>query len=173
MKDRLTVWAVILLLSPAPLVYFLSDSPSYSYYSDDVGGVIISFKRVTERRSLCDEEELEEFKKEAKLRRPHMQRADRVCGSRERVPLRLKVWIDGETALDKQIVPSGIRQDSATYVYEKFILPLGSHAIKVAIKDTRDGDETFGHSFEGTVTLESRDKVVIGFDSVSERFSKS
>lgn len=173
MKDRLTVWAVILLLSPAPLIYFLSDSPSYRYYGEDVGGVIISFKRVTERRSLCDEEELEQFRKEAKLRRPHMQRADRVCGSRERVPLRLKVWIDGETALDKEIIPSGIRQDSATYVYEKFVLPLGAHTIKVAMKDTRDDAEEFDHSFEGTVTLESRDKVVIDFDSVTERFFKS
>lgn len=167
-KDRLTIPAILLLLSPVVLIYFLSTWPTYRYHAEDDAALLVSFKKVTDRVHLCDEEELQEFKAASKERRPHMQRADRICGSRERVPLGLYVWIDGEQALGKEIMPSGIRNDSPVYVYEEFIIPKGEHKVKVAIKSTRGEDTEYDFVFEDTFTFSGLDKIVIDYDPIEE-----
>ena len=170
MKERLSFPAVLILLIPLVFIYFLSTSPSYRYFDEDDAGFLISFKKTTDRVHLCDDEELSRFKEAAKHRRKHMQKVDRICGSRERVPLKLKVWIDDKVVLDKKIMPSGVNQDSSTYVYQEFIFPKGKHKIRIAMKGSRGDDPEFDYFFEDTILFSSRQRTVVDFDTVEEKF---
>ncbi len=142
----------------------------YMYHTEDQSELVISFMKTTKRVRLCDEQELKEFKEKASKRRKHMQREGRECGSRERVPLKIKVWINGGQTLDKLVRPSGFGRDGVTFVYERFGLKQGDHQIKVAMVDHRKDKSGFDYPFEKTLNFESRRIVVVDFDSAIDEF---
>ncbi|MBI4665066.1 MAG: hypothetical protein HY751_01515 [Nitrospinae bacterium] len=167
---RLNIIGLIILMAPALAVGVFSDWPGYRFNAEDTMGVIVSFKKVTDRVHLCDEKELAEFHAQAEKRLKHMRRANAECGSRERVPLQLVIWIDGALKAELEVIPAGIRRDGACYVYRRFILPAGEHEIKVAMKDSvGDGDE-YDYEYKTTVNGQARRAVVISFESGKESF---
>jgi hypothetical protein len=69
---------------------------------------------------------------------PHM-RPGEICEGRF-LPFRLRVEIDGEGALDREILPAGARRDRPVYVYEDLQLEPGTHDLVVRF-EVADGTE--------------------------------
>ncbi len=163
-SNRLSIAGVLVLLSPAILVYFFSTTPSYTYHEEDEAMLVVSFKKTTEKVTLCDEAELKKFKETAKGRRKHMRKNRGKCGSRERVPMEMVVNIDSEEKLRKLVDPSGLRSDGVVYIYERFYLTPGEHRLVVSTRDYREDEETEIQTFDQTVSIGPQRIVVIEFD---------
>ncbi len=168
-NERLSLPAILILVAPVLLIGFFSTSPAYEYNKPDDSMLIVSFKKSTMRLTLCTQEELKKFKAVAKSRRKHMQRASRVCGSRERAPLALTIWLDGKKVTDKHIFPSGLRNDGLVFVYDRFKLPKGNHKVKINISDHRKDGSGEAVSFSENIKFAEREVVVVEYDKGSNK----
>lgn len=84
-------------------------------------------------------------KEEAAKRLPHMR--NQVNLTRERVPVRLRVTVDG-TVLHEHAYPAkGLSHDGPSLALERFPITPGTHDIMVALDDTGDG--AFAHVWQG------------------------
>lgn len=175
-KDkRLPFGGALMLMTPIVFIYFFSTSPQYTFFQENEAELVVSFKKTTARVHLCDEEELAEFKAEAKSRRKHMRRAGRVCGSRERFPLELVVWVDGKKHMANRYTPPGLRSDGPVFVYERFTIDKGGHEVKISVRDYREGSEE-GRSRPAEPRLltkdlefDSRQRIVVDYDVEEDR----
>lgn len=162
---RLNPIAMLILALPALFVGVFSTCPTHTVNPAGSMGIIVSFKKVTDKARGCDERELAEFEAQLAKRLKHMRRANMECGSRERVPLGLAIWIDGEKLKDVNISPSGLSKDSAVYVYEKFVFPAGERKVKIALRSGRNTKEgEFDYEHETVIKGENRSLVVLSFD---------
>jgi coenzyme F420-reducing hydrogenase delta subunit/NAD-dependent dihydropyrimidine dehydrogenase PreA subunit len=94
----------------------------------------------------------------------HM-RKERVC-ERTRLPVRLRVLIDGSVALDTSVAPSGIWSDGNSVSVERIPVAPGEHRVSVAIGESTDSEEwSFNADRKITFTDEARRVVV--FDRVA------
>jgi coenzyme F420-reducing hydrogenase delta subunit len=94
----------------------------------------------------------------------HMRKA-RVC-ERLRSPVRLRVAIDGITALQTSVAPSGIWGDGNSVTVERIPVEPGDHLVSLAIGETADGNEwSFGS--EKTITFTDEARRVVVFDRVA------
>lgn len=170
-KENLTLPGIIVLMLPFAFIYFFSSSPSYKFSSDQEAGLIVSFKKFTDRVHTCSEEEKDELVEKTKNLRPHIRyRKSLPCGSRERVPLGLKIWIDNKVVADKIIIAAGFKNDRACYPFEKFIIPTGKHHIKIAMRDSKKDDNKFDYFFEKIFSFDERKIIVVSFDSENQKF---
>lgn len=170
-KPRLSPLAALTLAIPAVFMGAFSTWPTHTFSDPGSMGIIVSFKKVTEKAHVCDERELAEFHAAAAKRLKHMRRANMECGSRERVPLGLAIWVDGEQMADTKLSPSGIHRDSACYVYQKFFFPAGERKVKIAMRSSRGAKEgEFDYEYETVVKGGSRSAVVVSFDSEKNEF---
>jgi len=170
-KPRLSPLAMLVLAIPAVIVGVFSTWPSHTFTDPGMMGIIISFKKVTDKAHTCDERELAEFHAAAAKRLKHMRRANMECGSRERVPLGLAIWVDDVQMADIKLPPSGIHKDSACYIYEKFLFPAGERRVKIAMRSSRGAkDGEFDYKFETVVKGGSRSAIVVSFDSGTNVF---
>jgi hypothetical protein len=94
----------------------------------------------------------------------HM-RKKRVC-DRMRAPVRLRVAIDGETALLASVAPSGIWQDGNSVTLERVSVEPGEHHVSLAIGETGDPDEWSFHD-ERTIHFTKEARRVVVFDRVA------
>jgi hypothetical protein len=170
-KPRLSPLAMLVLAIPAVIVGVFSTWPAHTFTDPGMMGIIISFKKVTDKAHTCDEQELADFHAAAAKRLKHMRRANMECGSRERVPLGLAIWVDDVQMANIKLPPSGIHSDSACYIYERFLFPAGERRVKIAMRSsrgTKDGE--FDYKFETVVKGGSRSAIVVSFDSVKNVF---
>lgn len=169
-NKRLPFTGALTLMAPIVLIYFFSTSPQHTFFHENEAELVVSFKKTTERVHLCDEEELAEFKAEAKSKRKHMRRAARVCGSRERFPLELAVWIDGKKHMGNRYTPPGLRSDGPVFVYERFTIDRGAHDVKISVRDYREGSEEGRSRPAETLELSKdmefggRQRIVVDYD---------
>ncbi len=162
---------MIVLILPIIAIYFLATDPAHTFDAKDDAAFIISIKHTTDKEHICTENEVEEFlAKEAEKGRKHLRKMASMCGSRERVPLRLIVRLDGKEIINKQYLPAGFHRDGAVFIYKKFILPSGKHTIKAAMRDSKaeSGDE-FNYNLEETVELDGLGVIVLDFDETEDR----
>jgi hypothetical protein len=170
-KPKLSLLGVLVLAIPAVIVGVFATWPTHTFTDPGVMGIIVSFKKVTEKAHLCDERELAEFHAAAEKRLKHMRRANMECGSRERVPLRLAIWVDGAKMADIKLSPSGIHKDSACYIYQKFLFPAGERKVKIAMSGSRDAKEgEYDHEYEAIIKGGGRSAIVVSFDSENNSF---
>jgi coenzyme F420-reducing hydrogenase delta subunit/ferredoxin len=94
----------------------------------------------------------------------HMRKA-RVC-KRTRSPVRLRVSIDGITALQASISPSGIWNDGNSVAVERIPVEPGDHLVSLAIGETADGDE-WSFDNERAITFTDEARRVVVFDRVT------
>lgn len=167
MKKALIVPALILLSLPALLAYFLS-SAEYSFFERGESQLKFSFKHSGEIKQKCTEEEIEAFMEKMKLRREHMRELEPVCG-RERFPVFVEVYVDGERFLSRAYEPSGFGRDLPSYAYEVFGVKPGSHEISI---NMRDSGRTEGYDivFNEVIDFKAGYSVVVDFDEVKEGF---
>jgi len=98
---------------------------------------------------------------------PNMRRTE-IC-ERERPPVHVVLEIDGSTAFEAELPPTGLAGDGPSRVYEKFVLPAGSHRLAVRLRDTARA-EGFDHSAEREAELAPGQNFVIDFNPAAGGF---
>jgi coenzyme F420-reducing hydrogenase delta subunit/Pyruvate/2-oxoacid:ferredoxin oxidoreductase delta subunit len=151
--------AALLAAACAGLMGMISDS-GYAGPGIDGSELVISLKHpgtVSENCRDLTEEEL--------AATPIHMRKAHVC-ERMRPPVRLRVTIDGITALETSIAPSGIWSDGNSVTVERIPVEPGDHLVSLAIGETADVDEwSFGS--ERTITFSDVARRVVVFDRVA------
>lgn len=158
--------AVLFIMVAVP-VYFLSDL-SYSYYPTSDGVLKIAFKHSGARVSDCEEADL--IRKEGDRYRQQLKDTKQVKMNieklakcpRERHPVVVELFIDGQLALDKSYAPTGLKSDMASYIYDEFPLTAGEHSIRMNLYDTGSKGAP-AYTFEGATLVKPREVKVIWF----------
>ncbi len=144
---KLTLQAIAYIAFAAFLRY-LSASPGYDYGSADVATVKLSLSHAANRVKPCVRLTPDEI---AKL--PPNMRMPEKC-ERERLPLSVELDIDGETVIRVAAPPSGLWNDGAASVYERFDVEPGEHTVTARLRDTNRTDG-WDFVYTETVTLEA------------------
>jgi len=91
---------------------------------------------------------------------PNMRRKE-VC-DRKRAPVHIELEINGVSAFTASLPPSGLAGDGRSRVYERFLLPAGTHELVLRLRDTAR-DEGFTHTARRKVTLTPWQSLAIDF----------
>ena len=159
-QRRPLAWAgqVLLYGAFALAIGVFSHWPPYRHLQPDQALVKLSFVRVGKPVGDCRKLSDEEL---AKL--PPNMRTPTVC-PRERSPLTVQMAIDGRPVLDRSVPPTGLRQDGASAVYERVVVPAGERLITVSLSDDVRARAT-PHRREERVTLVPGQVLVIDYDA--------
>jgi coenzyme F420-reducing hydrogenase delta subunit/NAD-dependent dihydropyrimidine dehydrogenase PreA subunit len=153
------VAATVLLIACAAVLGLVSDL-GYTPPGIDGSEFVVSLKHPGLASENCRDLTAEEL-----AATPVHMRKERVC-ERTRPPVRLRVAIDGATALETSIPPSGIWEDGNSVAVERIPVAPGEHLVSVAIGETTDPEEwNFGN--EQTITFTDESRRVVVFDRVS------
>jgi hypothetical protein len=85
-----------------------------------------------------------------------------VC-PRERVPVSVRVELDGKTVVDVSVPPSGLSRDGSSTLYYRVNVPAGEHRLVAKLGDTPVGG--FNHVKDATVTLKPGAILLLDFDA--------
>jgi hypothetical protein len=138
------------------VVGYFSTSPPYTHLPAGDALVKLSVVHTGERKEDCHERTPEELAKLA----PNM-RAATVC-PRERVPVAIRIDLDGAPLFDIVAPPRGLAHDGASTVYRRIAIPAGRHRIVARLNDTRK--EGFAHVREAELDVAAGRVLVIDFD---------
>lgn len=114
----------------ALLVGALASWPRYQQVPQGAAQVKLAFNHSGTRIEECRRVSTEEL---AKL--PSNQRRVRNC-SRERLPVVIRLAMDGVPIYEAVLEPSGFFGDGQARAYEKFIVPAGKHLIEARLRDS-------------------------------------
>ncbi len=151
--------ATILLIACAAILGLGSD---FGYTAPGIDGseFVVSLKHPGLASENCRDLTPEEL-----ASTPVHMRKEHIC-ERTRPPVRLRVAIDGATALETSIAPSGIWEDGNSVAVERIPVAPGEHRVSVAIGETHDPDEwSFGD--EQTLNFTDEARRVVVFDRVA------
>lgn len=89
-------------------------------------------------------------------------RKAQLC-SRERVDVVVFFKLDGKTAFEGSLPPSGLQGDGPSHMYEKFDVPAGQHEVLLKLRNTTRAE---GWDFEAhrTIALQAGQILAIDFD---------
>jgi ferredoxin/coenzyme F420-reducing hydrogenase delta subunit len=153
-------WAVALALAVglAAVTVSLSCLPYRSPLSTQPE-LVVSFMHRGEAR-----QERPPTKEELAKRLPHMRA--QVNLSRERVPVGLRVTIDGTTVLQHAYKPKGISADGPSMALEHLPISEGVHIVEVQIADTSDPDK-WTYQWREQVEFKAQQTRVLLFETKS------
>lgn len=156
MKIHLWVFRAVLFSAIAVVLGVFSQYPSYQAFPQDKAQVIVSFSLYGARAQPCRElTEKEMADLPANMRRPT------IC-PRPRTPVLIEMKIDGEVALFEWLAPTGFAKDGPAQIFEKFQIPVGSHELTVAIRNT-NRPEGYDMIERRTFNLGAREILVVDF----------
>lgn len=104
-------------------------------------------------------------KEELARRLPHMRAQVNV--TRERVPVRLRVQVDGRVVFDRSFQPKGLSHDGPSIAVARLPLAPGPHQVRVELADTANSDQWTKQWNEKVEFQENRNRVVL-FDTKAE-----
>tara|TARA_R110002020_G_scaffold5841_8_gene24018 strand:+ start:6606 stop:7109 length:504 start_codon:yes stop_codon:yes gene_type:complete len=158
MKGRLHHLAMggIVMLALGLGIAWLSASPAWRSVPEDVALLRLSFTHSGDRSARCRDRTPEEL---AKLP-PNMRHA-KIC-DRRRPPIYVELEVDGAMHYAAEIAPSGLAGSGPSRIYERLLLPAGSHNLTVRMRDNPDSDG-FDYQATRTVDLKPRQSFVIDF----------
>ena len=137
---------VLAYLGLIVLVGYLSASPSYDYANAGKAAIKLSLSHAADRVEPCVQLTPEQVAELA----PNMRRAER-CG-RERLPLTVRLEIDGELLAEIEAAPSGLWKDGPASVYERFEVEPGRHRITAKLRQSaRPAGWDYAHSEDVTL----------------------
>ena len=147
----------------AVVVGALSVWPSYELLDEDHAIVSLVFSHAGERIGECrkfSQEELNEL--------PPNMRKPADC-PRERHPVRVELRSGDRVLYEETLLPSGIWADGKASVYQRMMVPSGTHELFVGMNDS--GDQS-GFDYEKSVTLDLTPgrNLVIRFDTQTQQF---
>ncbi len=140
----------------AAFVGYFSSKPTYRQMSDGMAQIKLSFAHGAARKIDCRRLSSKEIALlPAKDRRPN------TC-ARERIPLHVRLTVDGEILYEEELPPSGLSSDGAARTYQKFVVPAGAHVI---VAQLRDSKRAVGFDYETThrTTLSPLQNLAIDF----------
>ena len=143
---------------------YLSASPAYQYADPGNATIKLSLSHAADRVKPCVRLTPEQIAELA----PNMRRPE-TC-ERQRLPLTVKLEIDGETVANIEAPPSGLWNDGPASVYERFEAEPGRHTITARL---RDSNRTEGWDYVHTedVTLVANRYFTVTFRGESGGFS--
>lgn len=153
--------AVMTLLLAAVAV--LADWPPYHQIPAQSAIIKLSFTHGSNRQAECRKRTAEEL---AKL--PPNMRKPLEC-PRGRGSVYVELDMDGRTIYRASLSPSGISRDGPSRVYQRFVVPTGSHDLAVRMRDTAR-TEGFDYAKSGKVVLAAGDNFVVDFSAGAEGF---
>ncbi len=146
--------AVTLLICAA--VAWLSAAPAWRSLPEDTALVRLSFTHSGDRSASCRDRTPEEL---AKL--PANMRQRQIC-DRRRPPIYVELDVDGAPVYAAQTAPSGLAGSGPSRIYERLLLPAGSHSLTVRMRDN-PATEGFDYAAERQVDLRPGQSFVIDF----------
>ena len=135
----------VFYIAAAIFTGFLATHPIYVQVPADQAQIKLSFSHGGARKEPCRALTPEEI---AKL--PREQKRPNTC-SRERIPVRAEITVDGQVLYDATLPPTGLSRDGPSNAYEKFLIRAGSHRIVARLRDTKRTD---GFDYESAVTID-------------------
>lgn len=147
----------------AVVVGYFSASPAYDYAASDKTTVKLSLSHAANRVKPC----VQLTPKEIAELAPNM-RQQQSC-ERERLPLTVELEVDGEIVRHIVAPPSGLWNDGAASIYERFEISPGEHTITVRLRETAR-EEGWDYAHTETVQLEAGRYFTITFRARSGGF---
>lgn len=137
-------------------VAWLSAAPAWRSAPPDTALLRLSFTHSGDRSANCRDRTAEEL---AKL--PANMRQTQVC-DRRRPPIYVELEIDGIRVYAEEVPPSGLAGSGPSRLYERLLLPAGTHEVTVRM---RDNPATAGFDYEATrrIDLAPEQSFVIDF----------
>lgn len=99
---------------------------------------------------------------EEKAKQPAHMRRETEC-VRGRQPVRLKLLVDGQVALERKYAAAGLWGDGSSVALEEFDVPAGKHLVSISLGDTADETE-WTYTDEHTLDLAVGRRATILFD---------
>lgn len=145
---------VTLLL--ALVAAWFSAAPAWQSMAADTALLRLSFTHGGDRSTTCRDRTPEEL---AKL--PQNMRAPKIC-ERRRPPIYVELEVDGTIVFAAESAPSGLAGSGPSRVYQRLILPTGSHDLTVRM---RDNPLTQGFDYQASrrIDLKPQQSFVIDF----------
>ncbi len=147
--------AFLLALALGGVTLLVSRLP-YRSPHDSQPALVVSFNHGGAR---VDQKSLSEA--DAAKRLPHMR--NQVNLTRERVPVRLRVTVDGQVIHERSYAAKGLSSDGPSLALERFPLSAGRHDVLVELADTVAPAWT--HRWQGDVELLAGQDRVLLFDT--------
>lgn len=136
---------------------YLGSDVGYAAPTPQGSELVVSLKhpgQVSEQCRALSEEE--------KLQRPVHMRQDEIC-ERQRLPVRLRIRVDGEVVRQMTIEPAGLWGDMSSVAVERIPIDTGERHVEVAIGDGADPAE-WGHVTERSLDFREDARRVVLFD---------
>jgi len=156
-KLVLQIAAAIVLATGLGAVTFALSALPYRTPHSSQPELVVSFNHsgaILEARKLTREE--------LASRLPHMRAQVNV--TRKRVPVRLRVRVDGQTLLDQSYQPKGLAHDGPSMALARLPMSPGPHEVRVELADTAEPDKWTKQWHDTVEFRENRNRVVL-FDT--------
>ncbi|MCC7320427.1 MAG: hypothetical protein IT542_05540 [Rubellimicrobium sp.] len=99
---------------------------------------------------------------------PRNMRTAQECERRRR-PVAFTVTIDGAEVISKVVEPSGLSGSGPSRIYERIVLPAGTHAVGVSLRND-PALEAVTHAGAFDLTLAAGESAAVDFDSGTGTF---
>lgn len=136
---------ILLYAAFAAVTGYLSIAPAYQYADPELAVIKLSLSHAADRVEECVQLTPDEINARA------MKGESLNDCTRERLPLRVEVDVDGETVISVTAKPSGLWSDGPASVYERMGVAAGSHTIAVRL---RDSARESGWDYEQTASVD-------------------
>ena len=100
---------------------------------------------------------------------PKNMRRKEIC-DRRRAPVYVELEIDGAPSFAASLPPTGLAGDGQSRVYERFLVPAGSHDFALRLRDTAR-DEGFTFTAKRRITLAQGQSLAIDFAPAAGGFT--
>ena len=142
---------------------YFATSPTYTAIDPDKALIKLSFAHGGATITPCRKRTREEMKAlAANMRAPN------IC-PRQRVPLHVRLSLDGKVIAENTLPPTGLRGDGPSKTYQRFVVSAGAHTI---IAELRDSRRTEGFDYKSTkeITLKPGQSLSIDFKAAQGGF---
>ena len=140
------------------LVWYFSTSPAIQIINNDEAMITIAFAHAGELREPCRKLSAEELAQLA----PNMRKLE-DC-PRERSPVTIEAYLDGELFYHKIHQPPGLFGDGGVDIYYSKKITSGRHRLVVLMNDSVLV-KGFNHNFDGEVKIDPAHVLLVDFDS--------
>lgn len=147
---------VIVYAGFAAVIGYFSHAPAFQHFPADKAVLTLSFSHGAKRKGECHRLTREELLKLA----PNMRKP--VSCPRERLPVVVKIEVDGLPLFEASLPPTGLSRDGPSTIYRKFVVAPGSHKIVALL---RDSNRATGYDYKASqdVTLVPAQNLAIDF----------
>lgn len=140
------------------MVWYFATSPSIQIIADDEAMITIAFAHAGELREPCRRLSAEELAQLA----PNMRKLE-DC-PRERSPVTIEAYLDGEAFYSEIHQPPGLFGDGGADVYYSGKISSGSHRLVLLMNDSVLV-KGFNHNLDREVTIDPAHVLLVDFDS--------